>query len=64
MLAIVTTKTYPLTRSVVQRLQLGDLAAELERAPQVGTLYIPPLVERPVEDVELLEVMLGGRVMT
>src|ERR1700730_6361860 len=28
--AIVTTKTHPLTRSVVQRLQLGDLAAELE----------------------------------
>jgi hypothetical protein len=31
---------------------------ELERAPQVGTLYIPPLSERPVEDAELLEVML------
>ena len=34
--AIVTTKTYPLTRSVVQRLQLRDLAVELEQAPQVG----------------------------
>ena len=56
--AIVTTKTYPLTRSVVQRLQLDDLAVELERAPLVGTLYIPPLSERPVEDAELLEVML------
>jgi uncharacterized protein YabN with tetrapyrrole methylase and pyrophosphatase domain len=56
--AIVTTKTFPLTRSVVQHLQLGDLAAELERAPQVGTLYIPPLSERPVEDADLLEVML------
>ena len=56
--AIVTTKTYPLTRSVVQRLQLGDLAVELERAPKVGTLYIPPLSERPVEDAELLKVML------
>jgi uncharacterized protein YabN with tetrapyrrole methylase and pyrophosphatase domain len=56
--SIVTTKTYPLTRSVVQHLQLDDLAMELERAPQVGTLYIPPLTERPVEDVELLEVML------
>jgi len=60
--AIVTTKTYPLTRSLVQHLRLGDLAAELERAPQVGTLYIPPLSERPVEDNELLDVMLtGGR---
>jgi precorrin-3B methylase len=56
--AIVTTKTHPLTRSIVQRLQLGDLAVELERAPPVGTLYIPPLSERPVEDAELLEVML------
>jgi uncharacterized protein YabN with tetrapyrrole methylase and pyrophosphatase domain len=55
--AIVTTRTFPLTRSVVQRLPLGELAVELERAPLVGTLYIPPLVERPVEDVELLEVM-------
>jgi hypothetical protein len=56
--AIVTTKTHPLTRSVVQHLQLGALAMELERAPKVGTLYIPPLGERPVEDAELLEVML------
>lgn len=56
--AIVTTKTHPLTGSVVQRLQLGNLAVELHRAPQVGTLYIPPLTERPVEDVELLEKML------
>jgi precorrin-6B methylase 1 len=55
---IVTTKTHPLTRSVMQRLRLGDLAVELVRAPQVGTLYIPPLSERPVEDAELLEVML------
>ena len=54
-----TTKTYPLTRSVVQRLQLGNLAVELERAPPVGTLYIPPLTERPVENAELLEAMLA-----
>jgi uncharacterized protein YabN with tetrapyrrole methylase and pyrophosphatase domain len=58
--AIVTTKTHPLTRSDVQRLKLGELAAELERAPQVGTLYIPALTERPVEDAELLEVMLAA----
>ena len=55
--AIVTTKTYPLTRSVVQRLQLRDLAAELARAPQVGTLYIPPASERQVADTELLNVI-------
>ena len=58
--AIVTTRTFPLTRSVVQRLPLRELAVELERAPSVGTLYIPPLVERPVEDTDLLEVMLGA----
>jgi uncharacterized protein YabN with tetrapyrrole methylase and pyrophosphatase domain len=55
---IVTSKTFPLTRSIVQHLLLSDLAVELVRAPQVGTLYIPPLTERPVEDAELLEVML------
>jgi uncharacterized protein YabN with tetrapyrrole methylase and pyrophosphatase domain len=58
--AIVTTKTFPLTRSVVQRLRLADLPEELLRAPKVGTLYIPPLVERPVEDADLLEVMLAA----
>jgi uncharacterized protein YabN with tetrapyrrole methylase and pyrophosphatase domain len=55
--SIVTTKTHPLTRSIVQPLQLRDLAAELARAPKVGTLYIPPLDQRPVEDHELLDVM-------
>jgi precorrin-3B methylase len=55
---LVTTKTYPLTRSLVQELQLGDLAAELERAPTVGTLYIPPASERPVADTELMELMV------
>jgi uncharacterized protein YabN with tetrapyrrole methylase and pyrophosphatase domain len=58
--AIVTTRTFPLTRSIVQRLPLRQLAVELERAPSVGTLYIPPLVERPIEDADLLGVMLGA----
>ena len=56
--ALVMTKTFPLTRSVVQRLRLCDLAAELERAPHVGTLYIPAVDQRPVEDGELMEMML------
>jgi len=56
--SIVTTKTHPLARSVVQRLQLGELATELERAPKVGTLYVPPFGERAVEDDDLLEVMV------
>jgi uncharacterized protein YabN with tetrapyrrole methylase and pyrophosphatase domain len=60
--SLVTTKTFPLMRSVIQRLPLGDLATELERAPQVGTLYIPALSQRPVEDTELMELMVtAGR---
>jgi precorrin-6B methylase 1 len=56
--SLVMTKTFPLARSVVKRLQLQDLAAELERGPHVGTLYIPALNQRPVEDGELMEMML------
>jgi precorrin-6B methylase 1 len=56
--ALVMTKTFPLMRSVVQRLRLRDLASELERAPRVGTLYIPAVEQRPVEDSELMEMML------
>jgi uncharacterized protein YabN with tetrapyrrole methylase and pyrophosphatase domain len=55
--SLVTSKTFPLTRSVVQRLRLGDLASELSGAPGVGTLYIPALTERPVEDIELMALM-------
>jgi uncharacterized protein YabN with tetrapyrrole methylase and pyrophosphatase domain len=55
---LVMTKTFPLMRSVVQRLRLRDLAAELERAPPIGTLYIPAVDQRSVEDGELLEMML------
>jgi uncharacterized protein YabN with tetrapyrrole methylase and pyrophosphatase domain len=56
---LVMTKTFPLLRSIVQRFPLRELAVELERAPQVGTLYIPAARERPIEDVELLERMLA-----
>ena len=55
--ALVTSKTHPLTRSVVKRLPLGELAAELAGEPGVGTLYIPPLVERDIADTGLMEVM-------
>ena len=57
---LVTTKTFPLARSVVRRTRIGDLAAELAQAPQVATLYIPPLEARPVENFALLETMLAG----
>jgi len=55
--SLVTTKTFPLTRSVVQRLRLGDLAEQLAGVPGVGTLYIPALADRPVEDTELMDLM-------
>jgi uncharacterized protein YabN with tetrapyrrole methylase and pyrophosphatase domain len=59
---LVMTKTFPLARSVVQRLPLGDLASGLRSAPRVGTLYIPALSLRPVEDEELMDVMLRAGV--
>ena len=55
--SLVTSKTFPLTRSVVQPLRLDELASQLEGAPGVGTLYIPALAERPVEDTELMHLM-------
>lgn len=55
---LVTSKTHPLIRSIVESLNVGDLAAALEGAPGVGTLYIPALVERPIEDPELLNMMV------
>jgi uncharacterized protein YabN with tetrapyrrole methylase and pyrophosphatase domain len=55
---LVTSKTHPLTRSTVETLKLGELASVLEGAPQVGTLYIPPLTQRPIEDIELLDLMV------
>ncbi len=56
--SLVMTKTFPLMRSTVQHLRLGDLAEELERAPQVATLYVPAVSERPIADDELLEMMV------
>jgi precorrin-3B methylase len=56
--ALVTTRTHPLTRSVVRRFQLSELTTELVKAPPVATLYIAPLSERPIEDTALLQTML------
>jgi precorrin-6B methylase 1 len=56
---LVMTKTFPLLRSNIQRFRLDKLAVELQRAPQVGTLFIPPTRSRPIEDKELLNRMLA-----
>lgn len=53
--ALVTSKTFPLLRSVVQKFPLSQLAVELESAPPVGTLFIPPIRSKPVQDHGLLE---------
>ena len=55
--ALVTTKTFPLTRSVVQRMPLAELASQLAGAPGVGTLFIPARAERPIEDATLMQLM-------
>jgi precorrin-3B methylase len=57
--SLVTTKTFPLLRSQVQRFRLDRLALELQRAPPVGTLYIPPAHSRPISDRDLLRRMLS-----
>jgi len=36
---------------------LGELATELAGVPGVGTLYIPALTQRGIEDSDLMEVM-------
>ena len=54
-ITVVVSKTFPLLESVVETYRLGTLAIELGRGPQGGTLYIPPLRHRPIEDRELFE---------
>ena len=61
---LVMTRTFPLLRSNVQRFPLNRLATELKKAPQVGTLYIPPTHSRRIEDVELLNRMLATAPVT
>ncbi len=59
---LVMSKTFPLVRSVVERIRLSRLATALQRAPVVGTLYLPPVRSRPVADVALLRRMVGPQV--
>jgi uncharacterized protein YabN with tetrapyrrole methylase and pyrophosphatase domain len=57
---LVTSKTFPLLQSTVKKYRLGTLAADLERGPQVGNLYIPALRIREVRDHKLLEKLTAG----
>ncbi len=55
---LVISKTHPLAASTVKTFELGTLAEQLAGTPSVGTLYIPPVVDRPVEDEALLDYMV------
>jgi uncharacterized protein YabN with tetrapyrrole methylase and pyrophosphatase domain len=52
---LVFSKTFPLLRSIVQTDRLEALATSLERGPQGGNVYIPPLRRREIKDQELFE---------
>jgi uncharacterized protein YabN with tetrapyrrole methylase and pyrophosphatase domain len=54
---IVVSKTHPLLEPLLQQTKVGQLASILATASQSGTLYIPPVRRRPVEDQELFELM-------
>jgi len=52
---LVLSKTFPLLQSIIETYRLGTLAADLERGLQAGTLYIPPVRRRAIEDHLLFE---------
>jgi precorrin-3B methylase len=56
-ITLVVSKTFPLLRSLVETYQLESLAIELERGPQAGTLYIPPLHRRPIQDHQIFRAL-------
>ncbi|MGY3677074.1 SAM-dependent methyltransferase [Streptomyces sp. TE33382] len=56
---LVTSKNHPLIRSSVVSLKVSDLATELAGVPGVGTLYVPALTDRAIEDPALLDVMVS-----
>jgi precorrin-3B methylase len=53
-ITLVFSKTFPLLQSIVETYRVGTLAADLERGPQGGNLYIPPLRRRAIADQQLL----------
>jgi uncharacterized protein YabN with tetrapyrrole methylase and pyrophosphatase domain len=57
---LVTSKNHPLMRSRVTSIPLADLVTTLEGEPGVGTLYVPAVAERDIEDAALLRVMVDS----
>jgi uncharacterized protein YabN with tetrapyrrole methylase and pyrophosphatase domain len=54
-ITFVLSKTFPLVSSIVETYRLQTLANDLERGPQSGNLYLPPLHRRMIADFELLK---------
>lgn len=58
-ITLVVSKTFPLLRSIVKTFPLTRLAVEIQAAPPLATLFIPPVSNRPVRDEPLLRRMLA-----
>jgi precorrin-3B methylase len=56
-ITLVLSKTFPLQASIVETYRLETLSTDLERGPQSGNLYIPPLSRRPIADHQLLQTL-------
>jgi uncharacterized protein YabN with tetrapyrrole methylase and pyrophosphatase domain len=54
-ITLVLSKTFPLQESIVESYRLGTLSTDLERGPQSGNLYIPPVRRRAIADYQLLK---------
>ena len=54
-ITLVLSKTFPLQKSIVETYRLGTLSTDLERGPQSGNLYIPPVRRRAIADHQLLK---------
>jgi uncharacterized protein YabN with tetrapyrrole methylase and pyrophosphatase domain len=52
--AMIMSKTFPLTAPAIRRFPLDRLAVEMAQSPLSGTLYIPPVHARAIQDRELL----------
>jgi uncharacterized protein YabN with tetrapyrrole methylase and pyrophosphatase domain len=55
--ALVMSKTFPLLKSTVRRIPLGQLAREMAISPLSGTLFVPPVAARPIKNRKLLTSM-------
>jgi uncharacterized protein YabN with tetrapyrrole methylase and pyrophosphatase domain len=58
-ITLVLSKTFPLQESIVETYRLETLPNDLERGPQSGNLYIPPIRRRAIVDRELLRKLTG-----